>query len=91
MNAVISTRPNQPSSRKIDDHGNRNTASMSKTTNRIAVLRRERQRAIEAIWQELPEAELRAFNALGEALVARIERFAAGEERSLRAPSAEME
>ena len=54
----------------------------------IAALRSERQRAIEAIWHELPEEHLSSFNALGETLVARIERYAAGEERSLRAPRA---
>ena len=50
----------------------------------IAALRGERQRAIEAIWHELPEEDLSAFNALSETLVERIERYAAGEERSLR-------
>ena len=54
----------------------------------IQALRNERQRAIEAIWHELPEEHLTTFNALSEALVDRIERYAAGEERSLRTPRA---
>jgi len=50
----------------------------------INALRGERQRAIAAIWEELPEEHLSSFNALSETLVERIERYAAGEERSLR-------
>lgn len=60
----------------------------SKGKQTIDTLRNERQRAIEAIWHELPEAELSAFNALSETLVARIEQYAAGEERSLRGNNA---
>jgi DNA-binding MarR family transcriptional regulator len=48
----------------------------------IERLRRERQRAIEAIWSELPAEELRRFNRLSAELIARIERYAADEQRS---------
>ena len=50
----------------------------------IDELRRERQRAIEAIWREMSEADLNTFNALSAALIARIERYAARESRTLR-------
>lgn len=42
-------------------------------------LRRHRQRAIDAIWSELPAGDLHEFNRFGGELIARIERFAARE------------
>lgn len=39
-------------------------------------LRRDRQRAIETIWSDLPAEDLRCFNRLGAELIARIERYA---------------
>jgi DNA-binding MarR family transcriptional regulator len=44
-------------------------------------LRAERQRAIEAIWADLPADELSRFSRLSGEIVARIERYAADEER----------
>lgn len=45
-------------------------------------LRKERQRAIEAIWSDLSAEELRRFNRIGGELIARIERYAAGEQQA---------
>jgi DNA-binding MarR family transcriptional regulator len=42
-------------------------------------LRRYRQRAIEAIWADLPTEELRRFHELSARLIARIERYATEE------------
>lgn len=45
----------------------------------IERLRKERQRAIDAIWSDLPSDDLRRFNRIGNELIARIERYAADE------------
>jgi len=44
-------------------------------------LRRDRQRAIETIWADLPADDLRRFNQLSSELIARIEHYAAAVER----------
>jgi DNA-binding MarR family transcriptional regulator len=43
-------------------------------------VRRERQRAIETIWSDLPVEELLRFNRFGAELIARIERYASQEQ-----------
>ena len=48
----------------------------------IERLRRERQRAIESIWSDLPVEDLRRFNRLGAELIARIERYASDEQKT---------
>jgi DNA-binding MarR family transcriptional regulator len=45
----------------------------------IERLRRDRERAIEAIWSDLPAEQLQCFNRVGSELIARIERYAARE------------
>lgn len=50
----------------------------------IERLRAERQRAIEAIWRDLPARDLERFAATAAELVGRIERYAQSEEQSLR-------
>lgn len=42
----------------------------------MTALRAHRQRAIEAIWSDLPEADLDRFNALSAELIARVESYA---------------
>jgi len=56
----------------------------SKGRQTIERLRGERERAIETIWSDLAQGDLQRFNALSAELIGRIERYAAGEERSLR-------
>src|SRR5262245_31058095 len=46
-------------------------------------LSRERQRAIDAIWSDLPADELRRFNRLSAEIIARIERYAATQQRAV--------
>lgn len=61
----------------------------SKGHRAIERLRRERQRAIDTIWRDLPAEELARFNVLSAEIIARIERFAAAEQRAARpSPSA---
>jgi DNA-binding MarR family transcriptional regulator len=45
-------------------------------------LRRDRQRAIETIWADLPAEDLRRFNQLSSELIARIEHYADAVERT---------
>jgi DNA-binding MarR family transcriptional regulator len=45
-------------------------------TSLMDALRAERERAIAAIWNDLPDEQLRSFNALSERLIARIEDYA---------------
>jgi DNA-binding MarR family transcriptional regulator len=54
----------------------------------IERLRRDRQRAIETIWSDLPGEELGRFNRLSAELIARIERFAAAESDAARSEQA---
>jgi DNA-binding MarR family transcriptional regulator len=54
----------------------------------IERVHRERERAIEAIWNDLPADDLARFNRLSEELIERIERFAAKEQGAARADGA---
>ena len=59
-----------------DDGRQRQYELSSKGQRAIDRVGRERKRAIDAIWRDLPEGDLKRFNQLSTELIARIERFA---------------
>ena len=59
-----------------DDRRQRAYELTARGTETMNALRAHRQRAIDAIWTHLPEADLDRFNALSAELIARVESYA---------------